>query len=42
MCHDSKMVQIDTLTNTNLIDLLSSLLDGQKAIVLAYLSEQSP
>ena len=36
------MVQIDTLINTNFIDLLSSLLDSQKAITLVYLSEQSP
>ena len=29
-CHDGKMVQIDTLTDSNFIGLLSSLSDGQK------------
>ncbi|MCQ8848713.1 hypothetical protein NQT74_08985 [Alteromonas stellipolaris] len=41
-CHDGKMVQIDTLTDSNFIDLLSSLSDGQKAIAPVYLSEQLP
>ncbi len=33
--HSAKMEQLDTFTNTNQIDLLSRLSDGQKAIPLA-------
>ena len=38
----SKMVQLDTFMNTNQIDLLSNLSDGQEAITPAYFSERSP